>query len=161
MAVVVFPVVVIFPGERVNVHEPEGKPLNTTDPVGTAQVGCVIVPTVGLDGVAGCAFITTLPDTTEVQPAAFLTVNVYVPAAKPPIVTDDVLPVVVTPPGFLVNVHVPDGKPLSATEPVANVQEGCVIVPTVGADGVAGCTFICTLPEAGEIHPSALVTLNT
>jgi hypothetical protein len=48
------------------------------------------------------------------------------------------LPVVVIPPGFLVNVHVPDGKPLNAAEPVATVQAGCVMVPTAGADGVAG-----------------------
>ena len=72
----VLPVVVTLPGVRVNVHEPEGKPLNTTEPVGTAQVGCVIVPTVGFDGVAGCELIMTLPDTVEVQPAAFLTLNV-------------------------------------------------------------------------------------
>lgn len=76
VAVVVLPVVVTFPGERVTVHEPDGRPLNTTEPVGTAQVGCVIVPTVGLDGVDGCVLITTLADNGEVQPAAFLTVNV-------------------------------------------------------------------------------------
>ena len=71
------------------------------------------------------------------------------------------LPVVVTLPGLRVNVHVPDGKPLNATEPVATAQVGCVIVPIAGAIGVAGCVLICTLPDAGEIHPSALVTLNT
>jgi hypothetical protein len=31
------------------VQFPSGKPVNTTLPVGTAQVGCVIVPTVGAD----------------------------------------------------------------------------------------------------------------
>ena len=41
---------------------------------------------------------------------------------------------VVVPPGVLVNVHVPDaGKLLKTTLPVATVQVGCVIVPTVGA----------------------------
>ena len=35
------------------VHVPEGKPLNTTLPVGTVQVGCVMVPTIGADGVTG------------------------------------------------------------------------------------------------------------
>jgi hypothetical protein len=29
---------------------PAGKPLNTTLPVATAQVGCVVVPTPGTDG---------------------------------------------------------------------------------------------------------------
>ena len=48
-------------------------------------------------------------------------------------------PVVVAPPGFLVIVHVPDdGNPLSTTLPVEVAQEGCVIVPTTGAVGVAG-----------------------
>lgn len=70
------PVVVTPPGERVIVHEPDGRPLNTTEPVGKAQVGCVIAPTVGFDGVAGCVFITTLPVDGEVQPAAFFTVKV-------------------------------------------------------------------------------------
>lgn len=67
----------------------------------------------------------------------------------------------ITLPGFLVSVQVPDGKPLNDTEPVANVQVGCVIVPITGAVGVAGCGLICTLPDAGEVHPSELVTLNT
>jgi hypothetical protein len=48
------PVVVAPPEYRVNVHVPlAGKSLNTTLPVATAQVGCVIVPTVGIAGVAG------------------------------------------------------------------------------------------------------------
>ena len=50
--VVLVPVPDIFPG--FNVHVPAaGKPLNTTLPVPTLQVGCVIVPTVGAVGVAG------------------------------------------------------------------------------------------------------------
>ena len=45
------PVVVITPGYLVNVQVSEdGKPLKTTLPVGVAQVGCVIVPIVGVDG---------------------------------------------------------------------------------------------------------------
>lgn len=68
---------------------------------------------------------------------------------------------VVVLPKVRLKVHVPDGKPLNATEPVASVQVGCVIVPIVGTVGVAGCSLICTLPDAGEIHPSELVDLNT
>ena len=56
------------------VQLPVGKPLNTTLPVATAQVGCVIVPTVGAVGVTGCAPITTLADAEEVHPAALVTV---------------------------------------------------------------------------------------
>ena len=46
--VVLVPVPVIDPGLIVQV--PDGKPLNTTLPVDTVQVGCVIVPTVGAVG---------------------------------------------------------------------------------------------------------------
>jgi hypothetical protein len=47
------------------------------------------------------------------------------------------VPVVVVPPGDLVKVHVPvGGKLFSTTLPVATVQVGCVIVPTVGAGSV-------------------------
>ena len=70
------------------------------------------------------------------------------------------VPVVVTAPGLRVNVHVPDaGNPLSATDPVATAQVGWVIVPTVGAAGVAGCALITTLADATEVHPAALVTV--
>jgi hypothetical protein len=62
----------IVPGLIIQV--PAGKPLNTTLPVAIAQVGCVIVPVNGADGVAGCALMTTLADATEVHPAALVTV---------------------------------------------------------------------------------------
>ena len=48
------PVVVMLPGVLVNVQIPvAGKPFKITLPVATAQVGWVIVPTVGADGEAG------------------------------------------------------------------------------------------------------------
>ena len=69
-------------------------------------------------------------------------------------------PVVVVPPGVRVKVHVPvAGKPLRITLPVVRAQVGWVIVPTVGAVGVAGWALITTLAEAGETHPEALVTV--
>jgi hypothetical protein len=34
------------------------------------------------------------------------------------------------------------------------------MAPTVGAAGIGGWVLIKTLPEAGEIHPVALVTLK-
>lgn len=58
---------VIAPGFIVQV--PEGNPFNTTLPVARAQVGCVIVPIVGADGVTGCGLIITLADAAEVQPS--------------------------------------------------------------------------------------------
>ena len=56
------------------VQLPAGKPVSTTLPVATAQVGCVIVPIPGAAGVAGWALITILPDAAEVHPAALVTV---------------------------------------------------------------------------------------
>jgi len=45
------PVPAIAPG--LIVQFPAGSPFNTTLPVATAQVGCVMVPTVGAAGVTG------------------------------------------------------------------------------------------------------------
>jgi hypothetical protein len=134
------PVVVDPPGLRVSVHVPvAGKPLNTTLPVAKAHVGCVIIPTVGAVGVAGCALITTFPDAAEVHPASFLTIKVYVPATKPDIVVFVPVPVVVDPPGLRVSVHIPlEGNPFNTTLPVAIVHVGGVMVPTEGAEGVTG-----------------------
>ena len=70
------------------------------------------------------------------------------------------VPVLVMLPGDLVSVHVPDeGKPFNTTLPVAKAQVGWVMVPTVGATGVTGCTLITTLDEDDEIHPDAFVTV--
>ncbi len=47
--------------------------------------------------------------------------------------------------------QLPAGNPFSMTLPVPTEQVGCVIVPTPGADGVDGWTFI--VAEVGEeIH---------
>jgi hypothetical protein len=75
-----------------------------------------------------------------------------VPVASPLIVVDVPLPGIVAPPGKRVNVHEPDGKPLNTTEPVATAHDGCVIVPTIGAVGVASCVLITTLPEATDVQ---------
>jgi hypothetical protein len=49
------------------------------------------------------------------------------------------VPVVVVPPGVLVNVHAPvDGNPFKTTLPVATVQVGWIIDPSVGSVGVNG-----------------------
>ena len=98
-------------------------------------------------------------EATEVHPDAFVTANVYVPEAKPlnvPVVPE---PVVVAPPGVAVIVHVPlAGKPPSDTLPVATAQVGCVIVPRLGALGVAGCALIVADEVAAEVHPEVFVT---
>ena len=61
-------------------------------------------------------------------------------------------------PGFKIQFPVA-GNPLRTTLPVAKAQVGWLIVPTVGAVGVAGWVLITTLAEAAEIHPEALVTV--
>jgi len=114
----------------------------------------------GLEGVGGCASITTLADDDEVHPEVFVTVKVYVPVARPDIVVLVPDPLVVTAPGLRVSVHVPlEGNPLSTTLPVATVHVGWVIVPKTGADGVTGCALITTLDDDVEVQPSEFVTV--
>ena len=152
----------VSPRLRDSVQLPDGKPLNTTLPVPKAQVGCVIVPTTGGVGVAGADSISTLPLAADVQPSAFVTVKVYVPAVKPDTVVVGLLPVlvVIVPPRLRDNVQLPDGKPLNTTLPVAKVQVGWVMVPTVGAAGVAGADPISTLPLTPEVQPAKFVTVK-
>ena len=135
---------------------PAGKPDNSTLPVATEQVGCVIVPTVGAAGVSGCVLIATSVDAKEIHPAAFVTVKLYiVPSTKPDMVVLVVEPVIT--PGLIT--QFPAGNPDNSTLPVATEQMGCVIVPTVGAAGVSGCVLITISVDAKEVHPSASVTV--
>ena len=147
----VFPA--IAPGFMVQF--PAGKPFNTTLPVATAQVGCVIGPIVGAAGVIGCAFITTFPEPGDVQPTEFVTVKEYVPATNPEIVLLAVFPA--NAPGLMV--QFPAGKPFNTKLPVATEQVGCVIVDTVGADGVTGCGVITKFADGNETHPEPFVTV--
>ena len=114
------------------------------------------------DGLVVPAPMATLPEDTDVQPAALVTVKVYVVLAdKPVIVLLVPVPVVVLPPGILVNVQVPEaGKPFNTTEPVGVLQLGWVIVPTAGAAGKAGAALITTLFEGTETQPTSLVTVK-
>jgi hypothetical protein len=100
------------------VQFPAGKPLNTTLPVATEQIGCVIVPTIGAEGVA--AVNRTLDEAAEVHPAEFVTVKLYVPAARPETVVLEPEPDI--DPGF--RVQFPPGKPFKTTLPVETVQVG-------------------------------------
>ena len=115
-----------------------------------------MVPMVGAAGVAGCGLITTLADEVEIQPSELVTVNVRVPTTSPEIVV--LLPLPAMLPGLMV--QLPDGNPLNTTLPVASAQLGWVMVPIMGAEGVAGCGSMTTLPEEAEMQPSELVTVN-
>jgi hypothetical protein len=47
------------------------------------------------------------------------------------------VPVAVAPPGVLIKVHVPvAGKLFNTTLPVGTTHVGCVLVPTLGAEGI-------------------------
>lgn len=71
------PEVVTAPGDIVMVQVPdEGSPLRGTLPVGTLQVGWVIVPITGVEGVTSCELIVTLADAAEIHPEALVTVKV-------------------------------------------------------------------------------------
>ena len=75
--VVPIPVMVVDPTDYVTVHMPDaGSPLKATLPVAVVQVGLVMAPTTGADGVAGCALMVALSDEAEVQHAALVTVKV-------------------------------------------------------------------------------------
>ena len=140
MMVVLAPEPATAPGLIVQL--PAGSPLRTTLPVGSEQVGWVTVPVVGAAGGSGCVLIITSADAAEIQPAAFVTVKLYVPVASPVIVV--LIPVPAIPPGLIV--HVPAGRLFNITLPVAIVQVGWLIVPTVGAEGVDGCVLMTTRP---------------
>ena len=63
-------------------------------------------------------------------------------------------------PGLIVQVPVA-GRPFITTLPVVAVhEEGCVIVPIIGAVGATGAGLMTTLAEATDIHPGSLVTLK-
>jgi hypothetical protein len=60
----------------VSVQVPEvGRLLNTTVPVDTPQVGCVLVPTTGAPGVTGCVLMTAEAELFDVQPSGLSTVQ--------------------------------------------------------------------------------------
>jgi hypothetical protein len=75
VVVVPVPVVIAPPGLLVIVHVPvAGKPFNTTLPVATEQVGCVIDPIVGAPGKPVTLFTTIGEDEAEMHPDGFITV---------------------------------------------------------------------------------------
>lgn len=150
VTVLLAPVPAIAPGFIVQF--PEGNPFKTTLPVATAQVGCVITPAAGAEGVAGCALITTFAEGNDVHP--WVTVKLYIAAVKPETVV--LRPVPAIAPGLIV--QFPEGKPLNTTLPVATEQVGCVIVPTTGVEGVA--FMITTLDDGNEVHPTEFVTVK-
>ena len=68
---------VVDPIDSVTVHVPDdGNPLKATLPVAVVQVGWVMAPTTGADGLSGDALMVALSDEAEVQPAALVTVKV-------------------------------------------------------------------------------------
>jgi hypothetical protein len=70
------------------------------------------------------------------------------------------VPVPAIAPGLIIHVPVA-GRPFNTTLPVDAVhEEGCVIVPTIGAVGATGALLITTMADSTDIHPASLVTLK-
>ena len=148
------PVPVIAPGLIVQVPI-AGKPFNITLPVGAAHdEGCVIVPAIGAVGAGGAEFITTSADAFDIHPAAAVTLKLYVPGIRFEIVA--LIPIPVIAPGLIVQVPL-EGRPVNTTLPVvAEHEEGCAIVPTIGAVGATGAGLIIMSADACDIHPGSL-----
>ena len=85
----------------------ESNPVSNMLPVATVQEGGVKVPATGGEGVTGCGWMITFEEGWELQPLAFVTVKVYVFAARPVIVVVGPSPLFVIPPGETVTVHEP------------------------------------------------------
>ena len=87
------------------------------------------------------------------HPLEFVTVKLYDPGANP--VTVNVVVVPVRFPGLIV--QAPVGRPLSTTLPVETVQVGWVMVPTIGASGIALTVTVAL--ELTELKPSFTTTV--
>ena len=88
------------------VQLPEGKPVNNTLPVGTAQVGCVIVPTAGAAGAWLKVILTSSVDAVH-GPLLMVHLNTYAVPAIPVNVLTGFAGVVTVPPKPLTILHAP------------------------------------------------------
>jgi hypothetical protein len=73
--VVLVPVPEIDPGLMIHIPV-AGRPFNTTLPVvAVHEEGCVTVPTIGAVGATGARLITTVADSTDIQPGSLVTLK--------------------------------------------------------------------------------------
>jgi hypothetical protein len=155
---VVVPVPVIAPGFMVHVPV-AGRPLRTILPVvDVHDDGWVTTPILGADGVPGGEIIITSVEGRDIHPASLVILNLYVPGVRLVMVIPEPVPVMA--PGLIV--HVPlDGSPFKITLPVADPHdEGCIILPTIGAFGAGGGELTTTSADKSEIQPVELVMLK-
>ena len=123
-------------------------------PDGTAQVGCVVLNTVGTVGAVGTALIVTVPAAAVIQvlSVVLLTLKVFTPGANPLKVAETWY-TPFTPystPAWVLNTIVPDGT----------AQVGCVVELTVGTVGAVGTALIVTVEAALVIHVLSVVLLT-
>src|SRR6478609_3320396 len=111
-----------------------------TVPVGTAQVGLVVVLAVGAAGAPGTAFtVTFVTDDAQVVSVVLLLVKAWLPEANPAKIADAWY----APPSTLYSNVAPNGA-VMVTVPVGTAQVGCVVVLAVGAAGAPGTAFTVT-----------------
>ena len=123
-------------------------------PDGVAQVGCVVLNTVGTVGAVGTALIVTVLAALviHVLSVVLLTLNVFTPDANPLKVAETWY-TPFTPystPAWVLNTIVPDGT----------AQVGCVVLNTVGTVGAVGTALIVTVEAALVIQVLSVVLLT-
>lgn len=105
--------------------------------------------------------MTTFGVGVEVHPSALVTTNVYVPADRPDTVVLVPLPLEINPPGFRINVQVPvEGSPFRTTLPEGTMQVRFVIVPTMGASGIALTVNTYVATPAVHNPPTGLLVVT-
>ena len=57
-------------------------------------------------------------------------------------------------------IHLPAGRPLNTTLPVGTAHVGWLTALIIGAVGDPDGALMMTFSETGDVHPSALVTVN-
>jgi hypothetical protein len=127
-------------------------------PVGTEQVGWVVLATVGTAGTVGTALIVIAePVDTQVVSLVSLTLTVYEPGTRLAKVVADCQVV----PFILYSKVAPVGE-LTTIVPVGTAHVGCIVALATGEAGAPGTASIVTVDAAGveQVLSAILLTVK-